>query len=333
MTWISHPPDLTALLVAISLVVVGPAIGFGARAAFARLSHRATDNRMVASAIIYDALKELSLFVFALGGVWAAARSLPLTPAVALGVDTALRAILAILLTFIAARVAGALVRGYATQRAGVETSSIFVSVTWFVVAAIGALIVLQTVGISITPLLTALGVGGLAVALALQDTLSNLFAGIQILASKKVQPGDYISLDTGQEGYIVDITWRNTVVRQLSNNVILVPNAKLSTAVVVNYYRPQVELSIPVEMGVAYKTDLDKVERVTVDVARDVMRTVTGSVPEHEPLVRFHTFGDTRIGFSVILRAREYSDQYLVKHEFIKRLHIRFQEEGVEAA
>lgn len=76
----------------------------------------------------------------------------------------------------------------------------------------IGFLIVLNFLGIS--PLLTALGVGGLAVALALQDTLSNLFAGLHILRERSIRVGDSIRLESGQEGYVEDTTWRTTRVR-----------------------------------------------------------------------------------------------------------------------
>lgn len=172
---------------------------------------------------------------------------------------------------------------------------------------------------------------GGLAVALALQDTLANLFAGIHILASRKVQPGDFIRLDSGEEGYVVDINWRNTTIRQLPNNMVMVPNARLAGAILVNYHRPVEEMSVLVQVGVAYDSDLEQVERVTIDVARDVLREVEGGVPGFDPFIRFHTFGDFSVDFTVILRAREFTDQYLITHEFVKRLHRRYRAEEIE--
>ena len=70
--------------------------------------------------------------------------------------------------------------------------------------------------------------------------------------------------------------------------------------------------------------------ERVVTEVGRSVMQEVTGAVPEFEPFIRYHTFGDSSINFTVILRAREFVDQYGIKHEFIKRLHARFDQEGI---
>jgi small-conductance mechanosensitive channel len=233
--------------------------------------------------------------------------------------------------TLSAARVVAGLVRSVTQSRSGVAGSAtIFVNITRVLVLAIGFLVVLQTLGISIAPLLTALGVGGLAVALALQDTLANLFAGIHILASRTVQPGDYIRLSSGEEGYVEDINWRQTTVRALSNNLIVIPNGELAKANMTNFMRPEQQLTILVQAGVAYDSDLEHVERVTLEVAGEVMTDISGAVPDHEPAVRFHTFGDSRINFTVILGVGEFSDQYRIKHEFIKRLHRRYREEGI---
>ena len=189
---------------------------------------------------------------------------------------------------------------------------------------------ILHSLGISITPILTALGVGGLAAALALQPTLANLFSGLQIIAAKQLHPGDYIKLDSGEEGYVTDIAWRNTIIRALPNNMIIVPNSKLASAIVTNYYQPEQEMAVLVQVGVSYKSDLKKVEEVTIEVGKEIMREVEGGVPDFEPFIRYHTFDDSSINFTVILRTTEYVGQYLIKHEFIKRLHKRYNKEGI---
>ncbi|MDD4894133.1 MAG: mechanosensitive ion channel family protein, partial [Candidatus Omnitrophica bacterium] len=183
---------------------------------------------------------------------------------------------------------------------------------------------------ISITPILATLGVGGLAVALGLQDTLSNLFAGFHIIASRQIKIGDYVKLDSGEEGYITDITWRTTKIRMLPNNVVLVPNEKLTKAIVTNYYLPDKEMAVLVNLGVHYKSNLKMVEKITCEVGKQIMQEVSGGVPEFEPFVRYGAFGDFSINLTVILRAREFTDQYLIKHEFIKRLHERYAQEGI---
>jgi len=208
--------------------------------------------------------------------------------------------------------------------------TSLTQNIARILVFSIGALMILNSLGISITPILATLGVGGLAVALALQDTLSNLFAGFHITVAKQIRVGDYVKLETGEEGYVVDINWRSTKIKMLPNNLVLVPNDKLNKAIVTNYYLPDKEMAVLVDLGVHYKSDLEKVERVTCEVAKSVMTEVSGGVAYFEPFIRYHTFGDSSIKFTVILRAREFVDQYLIKHEFIKRLHKRYIQEGI---
>jgi small-conductance mechanosensitive channel len=164
-----------------------------------------------------------------------------------------------------------------------------------------------------------------------MQDTLSNLFAGLQIIGSGQVRPGEFIKLDTGEEGFVVDVAWRNTTIRELSNNMIIVPNARLAASQVRNFDQPGKELAVLVQVGVSYGSDLAKVESVTIDVARQIMRSVAGGVRDFEPFIRYHTFSDFSIDFTVILRGTEFVDQYLIKHEFIKRLHERYKVEDIE--
>jgi small-conductance mechanosensitive channel len=115
-----------------------------------------------------------------------------------------------------------------------------------------------------------------------------------------------------------------------LANNLVVVPNAKLAQAIVVNHHLPSSDLAVLVEVGVDYASDLRHVERVVTEVGRDVMAQVPGGVPEFEPFIRYHTFADSSVNFTVILRAKEFVDQYLIKHEFVKQLHTRFNAEGI---
>ncbi|MBI4003983.1 MAG: mechanosensitive ion channel family protein [Candidatus Omnitrophica bacterium] len=234
--------------------------------------------------------------------------------------------------TFVAAGLAGKLILVYSRQfQHALPVTSVTENIVKIIIIGLGALMILNGLGISITPLLTALGVGGLAVALALQDTLANLFAGLYLTLAREIRVGNYVKLETGQEGYVDDIGWRATRIRMLPNNMVLVPNKKLAEAIVTNFDLPSQELAVLVEVGVAYGSDMAKVERVTCDVGQEVMRQVTGGVPGFAPFIRFHTFGDFSVNFTVILRAKTFVDQYLVKHEFVKRLHDRYQLEGIE--
>ena len=286
--------------------------------------------------LLVAALRGVIFLWFAVAGIYAAVLSFPLSPAAFNFIHKALLAILIPSGTLVLARLAGGFVglhsrRVYRRQGAvALPSPSIITNLARLVVFVIGGLIVLQTLGIAITPILTALGVGGLAVALALQDTLSNLFSGLYIIAARQIKPGDYIKLNTGEEGYVVDITWRTTKIRDIPNNLIIVPNAKLASATITNYHLPDKELAVLVQVRVSYESDLRRVEELTTHVARETMQTTPGGVVEFQPRLRYHTCAENSINVNVILRAGDIADQYRLRHEFIKRLHERYLREGI---
>lgn len=192
-------------------------------------------------------------------------------------------------------------------------------------------LIVLDRLKITITPFVASLGIGTAIVGFALQETLSNFFSGIYINLDKPVRIGDYIRLESGEEGYVALVGWRSTKIRMLSNNILIVPNAKLAGSRVINFYLPELDLSILVNVSVSYQSNLEKMERVTVNVAKQVLQEIEGADKEFEPFIRYNRFGESGIHFTVILRGKEYTHQYLIIHEFIKRLHRRYQLEEIE--
>jgi len=211
--------------------------------------------------------------------------------------------------------------------------TSIFKNFATFVLYLLGFLFALDYLGVSITPLLTALGVGGLAVALALQETLSNLFAGMNILMTRKIQRGDYIRLDTGEEGTVCDITWRNTTIGAPDDNQIVVPNSRLAAAIYTNTHLPTSEMGLFLPVTVAFDSDLALVERVTLEVAREVLAGPERAIPDFAPAIRFNAYTDIGVRFSVILRIKEFREQYKIRHEFYRRLHARYKEEGINLA
>jgi len=200
------------------------------------------------------------------------------------------------------------------------------------VVYATGALVVLSVLGISIAPMITALGVGGLAVALALQDTLANLFAGIHILVEHSIRVGDFVELESGQKGYVNDITWRTTRVRMLGNNIVVIPNGKLSQSIITNYNLPEKRMSLLVPIGVNYCEDPERIERILIEEARLGAAEIPGLLSQPEPFVRFIPgFGESSLDFTLICQVKEFVDQYLAQHELRKRIFKRFRAEGID--
>jgi small-conductance mechanosensitive channel len=325
--------NIIGLAIPLGIIVLGLLAGIVAeKIIFRRLRHQAAATSWKSDDIILQAIGRLPVLWATIAAAYVAITRIPLGSKGFARMETALLVAAIFSVTVFIARAGAGLIALYAQGKQGLlPSASIFTRVIRLAVFIMGLLVILQTLGISITPIITALGIGGLAVSLALQDTLSNLFSGLSMTASRQVRPGDYIKLGSGEEGYVTDITWRSTTIRALPNNMIIVPNAKLASVIITNYYFPEQEMAVLVQVGVSYDSDLSRVEQVTMEVGRDVMREVQGGVPEFEPFIRYHTFSDYSINFSVILRGREFTDQYLLKHEFIKRLHARYAAEGIQ--
>ena len=222
-----------------------------------------------------------------------------------------------------------------------VTSSTLLNTIFKTVIYASGILIILQYYGISVAPILTAMGVGGMAVALGLQETLANIFSGLQLILSKQLRINDYIKLASGEEGRVTDITWRLTTIMPPSEgSVVVIPNKNIAGAITTNYSRPRDDIIITVPIGVSYDSDLEHVERVTMEVALAVQKRTDGyeelldsrGVDRNplRPAVRFYNFGDSSIDFNVFLHAHQFDVQYLMKHEFIKDITKRYREEGI---
>ena len=256
----------------------------------------------------------------------------PIGPVARLWTDRALGAIVIL-------SVCGALstfLTGLIALRAspGQETppvNSLIQSLIRVVVLSLGLLVILGQMGVEITPLLTALGVSSLAVALALQPTLTNLFAGLSILLSHRVRVGDYVELESGQGGVVIDVGWRSTLMEELAGNTFIIPNSKFSEMILKNYNLPASEQSLAVEVKLAPTVDLERAESVAREVAREVQRTVSGAIHDYEPGVVYKAFGDTGIVLAVVLRVRDFRDRGAVTSELVKRLYCRYGELGVE--
>jgi small-conductance mechanosensitive channel len=318
---------LTAGAIVAGAVIVGMIVD---RVVVGSLRKLAANTAGKLDDVIVSAIKGVSVWAFLLVGLYMAMPFLPLPENIDSQIATGSRLAIMLLSVFVVARFASGIAAHYAhtVLPSSASLAKIIVNVVIF---GIGLLVIFQTMGIQITPVITALGVGGLAVALALQPTLANFFAGIQLLALKEINTGDYIQLDSGQEGYVHDISWRTTTLRMVKNNLVIVPNTKMTDAIIVNYALPSAPFGVSVEVGVAYSSDLEKVERVAIEVAREVVQQVDDTVKDFEPTVRFHTFGDSSINCRVIIQCASYPAQYAASHAMVKALHKRFGQEGIE--
>lgn len=303
------------------------------RVLFRALERWASRTRTGIDNIIIEALRA-PFMVWALILAIHLAMQASVLPARVLQVSARLLLVLWVVsLTLVGAKLAASVVKYYGARMEGVlPVTSLTQNLARLIVGGIGMLLLLNLLGVSITPMLTALGVGGLAVALALQDTLSNLFAGFYVSLAGQIRIGDYVRLDSGEEGYVTDITWRSTTIRALANNLIIVPNAKLAQATVTNYHLPEKRMSLLISVGVSYDSDPEQLERILVEEASSAAGEIPGLLAEPEPFVRFIPgFGDSSLQFTLVCQVAEFVDQYRVQHELRKRIFRRFRREGIE--
>jgi small-conductance mechanosensitive channel len=228
-------------------------------------------------------------------------------------------------------RFARGFISGYSEKSPTIRNSKgVIQGLSRGLIILIGALVLLGTMGISVTPVIASLGITSLAVALALQPTLENFFSGVQLVMDKPIRVGDFIELSSGEQGFVERIGWRTTWIKMLQNNTVIIPNSDLSKSRIINYFYPAKELSVPVEVGIHYSSDLDHVERVALEVAREILVSHEWGVDDYNTFVLFTEFDSSSINMTVMLRAKEYFNRFWVKSAFIKALHKRFAEEGI---
>jgi small-conductance mechanosensitive channel len=248
-------------------------------------------------------------------------------------VDKALLLLWVLSLTLAASKLFTSLFARYGSSFKGAApVTTLAQNLIRLVVVSIGVLLMLNAIGVSITPMLTALGVGGLALALGMQETLANLFAGFFVSIAGNVRIGDYIKLNSGEEGYVADITWRATTLRMLSHNLIIIPNANLARALVTNYSLPETRMSATVPINVSLASDPERVERVLQDEAARAIGEVPGLLAEPAPFARLTSgFGDYALQFTVFVTVEDFVAQFPVQHELRKRIFRRLAAEGIE--
>lgn len=295
-----------------------------------RLIRAAEKTQSATDDILIKSLFRPTPLWFLMGGAYLSTHFLELPASASSLIEKILLSLLILSITFWAAHLGTELLRLSGGGEASTAATGVVRHAVKLIIIAVGMLVLLSTLGISIAPVLTTVGIGGIAVALGLQETLANLFAGMQITLSKNVKVGDFVRLESGDEGYIEDIHWRATKVRTLQNNWVLIPNSRLAQSIVTNYHSPSSEIAVIVQVQVHYMSDLDQVEKITCEVARNVTKTTQGAVTEFEPFIRYHTLADSGISFSVILRAKEFTDSFLIKHEFIKTLIQAYARNGI---
>lgn len=246
---------------------------------------------------------------------------LPLKASVVPIVQDAISAILIITIAVLLARMAVGVVRLYSRgQEHALPSLSLITNLTRTTIYVLGLLAILRAFGVAVTPLITALGVGGLAVALALQDTLSNLFAGIYIVLSKNIDPGDYVKLESGQEGKVRDISWRATTLETISNTLIIVPNTKFAASILTNFDRPAKAMYLLIELPIDKDTDVKSFEQAALTAAADA-HTARPDIIKDGASLEYTSMTPTGATLTLSVELADFAHQNDVRSELLKRI------------
>src|SRR5208282_620937 len=314
-----------------TLIITSLLMGFALNRFFHHWAKRLRDGW---GQIFFSLLESLTIPLLFIAGLYLGLESLPLPPRFEHNGSKLIFALVILVMMYFPAKVIVLGLRRWGQQEPSmlrVTQPAAFVVRTLF--ALLGTIIFLENMGVTLTAVWTTLGVGSVAVALALQETLSNFFSGLYLLADRPVNPNDYIKLDSNQEGYVLRIGWRSTILRTLGNNYVVIPNSTLAKAIITNYSVPETQMSYTLPVSVAYGTDPNQVEKVLLEVAHEALRDgLQGLLAKPEPTVSFIPgFGQSSLDFSLGLQVRQFTDQYPVQSDLRKRIVKKFQEEGID--
>lgn len=190
-----------------------------------------------------------------------------------------------------------------------------------------GAIVVLSHFGYNISSLVAALGVTSLAIGMAAKETLSNMISGFIIMVDRPFRIGDRVELASGKIGDVLDIGLRSTKVKDIDNNVIVIPNAEMVNAYVTNQSFPEAKVSEKIRIGVAYGSDIEKVKAIMLEVA--TAHPLVQKDPS--PVVFFQEFGDSSLNFLLVVWIGSFRDRMVVRDAVNTSLYHRFAQEGIE--
>ena len=306
-----------------------------------KLEHRVKSSDSEIMGIFFRALKGVPIYLSMVTGLYWIVTTSNLPAALEKLFSYVLFTMIIFSITRVCERTLSGFIRLKFSDTGDVTQSTLLDTVFRLAIYASGALIVLDYFNISIAPIIAAMGFGSVAIAMGVKEPLENIFTGLLLIFSKQIRVNDYIKLSTGDEGRVTDINWRYiTITPPNEGSVVVIPNKVIANAVSTNFSQPRDDIIVVVPIGVGYESDLDLVERVTVEVARELQIKIDGYEPEIDsdgfdhnklaPVVRYQAFNDSSIDFNAVMHVQTFTNQYLLKHEFIKAITKRYREEGI---
>lgn len=333
--WLFNGQLIIKTLTPILIVLIGSLVGIVLENRLKKLRKKLdTNNRLQQYSFILKSFEGVIFIWLLVGTIALVLPSINLPVSLNILIQKIIIVIALFMATVLASRLAVNAIHAYSEKsNTTVSLTSLFEYLTKVIIFSIGFLIIIQSIGIQITALITAFGVGSLSIGLAFQNTLSNLISGVNIIISGKIRPRDYIKFKSGEEGYVIDVELKYTLIKDIYQNVIVIPNRQIIDASFRNYTLENSWMLLPIKIGISYDSDLEKVEEITLQVAKQILETVEGGYKEYEPFLRYDNFDYYAINLTVYLKINEYLDRLLITHEFIKEIHKTYQEKNINLA
>ncbi len=192
---------------------------------------------------------------------------------------------------------------------------ALFHKISRIILGIIGFLIVLSAWGVKIGPLLASLGIAGVAVAFALQNSLSNIFGGMSLILDKNIKVGDAIMLDADTKGTIIDVGLRSTKIRTFDNEMLIIPNGKLADSKIINFVLPEPVLRTTVDFGVQYGSNVEEVKKIVLDSIKPI-KNIIRTDKEKEPVVMLMEMGDFALKFKLFFWVSTFQERANIKEQ-----------------
>lgn len=335
LMWLSNSHIIIKTLTPILILIIGSLVGVLLENRLKQLRKKLDTNNVLRKySFILKSFEGVIFIWFIVGTIALVLPSINLPAPLNILIQKIIIVIALFMATVLASRLAVNVIHAYSEKsKTTVSLTSLFEYLTKVIIFSIGFLIIIQSIGIQITALITAFGVGSLSIGLAFQNTLSNLISGVNIIVSGKIRPRDYIKFKNGEEGYVIDVELKYTLIKDIYQNIIVIPNRQIIDASFKNYTLGNSWMLLPIKIGITYDSDLEKVEKITLQVAKHILETINGGCQEYEPFLRYDNFDYYAINLTVYLKINEYLDRLLITHEFIKEIHKTYKQENITLA
>jgi len=329
-------PEIIYAGLTLLIGIVAAAIAFGI---VQWLKKKAAKTKSQMDDIVLSALGKPLVITILAGSIYVALTHFAILPDEVAGfaVDVYVNAFFILLGAWVVSSFSYSLLRTYGAQIAA-KTETDFDDrllpmleiVARYVIWFVAFLMILANFRIDITPLLAGAGIAGIALALAAQEILSNVLGGAIITVDKPFKIGDRVKINEFF-GDIVSIGPRSTRMKTLDNQIVTIPNATVTSNIVVNYAMPDIKLKVRIPFSVAYGSDIRKVKKILLEIAKEAAEKTSWVLADPAPSVYFLEFGESSLNGQLILWTNNYDYSWDVQDYMNCRIDERFREEGIE--